>query len=512
LDVERRDPHEALVTAAHGRIEDEGWLLRKCGSRYWAHTVITALHDKSGVLSGFAEVIRDMTERKRAEEQLSHMALHDPLTGLPNRALIFDRLASALAASARRGSTTAFLFVDLDRFKLVNDSLGHDAGDELLIAVSGALRGAVREGDTVGRLGGDEFAVVCPDVAGRREAVAVGNRIREVLQKPFLIADREIVVSSSIGIALTRGGNRRPQRLLEEADAAMYAAKRGGRNLVMSFDVRMRQHVLNRVDMRGELRRALERGELTVVYQPQLDLRSGRIVGAEALVRWRHPERGLLSPDAFIPVAEDVGLIGAIDAYVLAEARRAAEDWNPPTVPNRIVVSVNVSATQFSQPGFVDALSASLGDGGAELSTLCLEITEASLIELGLQTASTLERLKSMGVRLAIDDFGTGYSSLSYLAELPLDVVKVDSSFVQGIVRGSRAHAIVAAICTLGRELDLIVVGEGIETADELAELRALDCDVAQGYYIASPGTRDAFAEVSSHPWRRDSNGALQAR
>ncbi len=510
-DVERGKPREALAAAAHGRVEEEGWRVGKGGSRYWAHTIVTALRDESGHLRGFAEVIRDMTERKRAEEQLSHMALHDPLTALPNRALLFDRLTTALAA-AGRGSATALLFVDLDRFKLVNDSLGHHAGDHLLLAVAAALRSVVREGDTVGRLAGDEFAVVCPDVDGRREAVAIGDRIRDALQRPFAIDGHDVFVSASVGVALTRGGNRRPELLVEEADAAMYTAKRRGRNRVVPFDERMRDHALNRVEMRGELRRALARGELTALYQPQLDLRSGRIVGAEALVRWRHPERGLLKPAAFIPVAEDVGLIGSIDAYVLVEACRAAKEWNARARSGPVLVSVNLSPSGLSQPGFMDALSTSLADAEVDLSNLCLEITEASLIELGPATASLLAELKEMGARIAIDDFGTGYSSLSYLAELPLDIVKIDSSFIQRLSRDSRTRAIVAAICRMARELGLVAVAEGVETAEAVDDLRALGCDVAQGDYVASPQTHDALAEMVADLGEAEPAHAFPAR
>ncbi len=510
-DVERGEPRDALAAAAHGRFEEEGWRLRKAGSRYWAHTIVTALRDESGHLRGFAEVIRDMTERRRAEEQLSHMALHDPLTALPNRALLFDRLASALASAGGR-SATALLFVDLDRFKLVNDSLGHQAGDRLLLAVAAALRSVVREADTIGRLAGDEFAVVCPEVDGRREAIAIGERIREAVQRPFAIDGHDLFVSASVGVAVTRGGNGRPELLVEEADAAMYTAKRRGRNRVVPFDERMREHALTRVEMRGELRRALARRELQALYQPQLDLRSGRIVGAEALVRWRHPDRGLLKPAEFIPVAEDVGLIGSIDAYMLVEACRAAKEWNARAHGGPVLVSVNLSPSGLSQPGFVDALTASLADADVDLSTVCLEITEASLIELGPATASLLAELKDMGVRLAIDDFGTGYSSLSYLAELPLDVVKIDSSFIQRLSRDSRTGAILAAICRMARDLGLVTVAEGVETAEAVDDLRALGCDVAQGDYVASPQTYHALAEMVADVGGAERAHALRAR
>jgi diguanylate cyclase (GGDEF)-like protein len=403
--------------------------------------------------------------------------------------LFMDRLEQALERSARRGKFAAVLFLDLDRFKLVNDNLGHDHGDQLLVQVAERLRSCLRRVDTIARIGGDEFTVLLEDVGTPPDAALVAERIIEAFRASFRIENQEIFVGTSIGIAL--GGKDQgttAQGLLRNADIAMYRAKANGRACFEVFKSSMRETVKGRLKMETELRRALDRGELRLHYQPQVDLRSARIVGLEALVRWEHPERGLVPPGSFIPIAEETGLILPIGRWVLETACRQASVWRADAeIGLDLVMAVNLSPRQFRHPRLVQDVGQVLAESGLDASGLEVEITEGTAMGDADATVKTLEHLKAIGIRLAIDDFGTGYSSLGYLKRFPIDVLKVDRSFVSGLPANRGDAAIVRAVVGLTRALGLKAVAEGVETPEQLAELRGLGCDQGQGYLFGRP-------------------------
>jgi diguanylate cyclase (GGDEF)-like protein len=447
------------------------------------------------VASGAGEVltiVRNNTERKALERQLAHQAFHDALTGLPNRTLFMDRLKHALARGARRGSSVAVLFLDLDRFKVVNDSLGHGVGDELLIAVAQQLARTVRAGDTLARLGGDEFTILVEDVPDADGARAVAERVMAALQQPFALAGHEVCVTTSIGIAIGGAGRAKADELLRNADAAMYRGKSKGKARYEVFDTSMHDDALDRLQLEADLRHGIERGELRVYYQPKVALGSGQIAGVEALVRWQHPERGLVSPAEFVPLAEETGLIVALGRYVLREACRDARRWSRFSRTGQdLMVSVNLSARQFQHPTLLDDVSGVLAESGLDAGSLVLEITEGVIMEAVEASSTALRQLKELGVKLAIDDFGTGYSSLSYLKRFSVDMLKVDKSFVDGLGRDDGDGAIVQAIVGLAHTLGLQVTAEGIETIDQLTRLQALGCEMGQGYYFSKPLPRE---------------------
>ena len=430
-------------------------------------------------------------ERKQFESQLAHQAHHDPLTTLPNRVLFMEFLVLALARARRYRSTVAVLFLDLDRFKIINDSLGHDTGDELLGALGERLRSVLRPGDTVARFGGDEFTVLCEDLSGpqaKQQAVEVAERLLDVIHQPFLLDGEEHFLSASIGIALASSGDDQPDALLRDADAAMYRAKERGKGRWELFDESMRQTALRRLEIENSLHRAIDRGEFRVFYQPCISIPDGRCVGAEALVRWQHPERGLVAPMEFIGLAEETGLVVPLGRWVLEEACGQAARWCAErTELDQFQVSVNLSGRQLGHPELVEQVASALERASVDPGLLCLEITESVLMDDVDATIATLARLKALGVKLSIDDFGTGYSSLGYLKRFPVDFVKVDQSFVGGLGTDPEDSAIVAAVVSLGHALDLRVVAEGVETELQLSELAALGCDQAQGYLFAPP-------------------------
>jgi diguanylate cyclase (GGDEF)-like protein len=432
--------------------------------------------------------LTDITERKRAEALLQHAAFHDALTGLPNRALFLDRLRQALERSRRRPDFHfAVLFLDFDRFKVINDSLGHPVGDQLLIASAQRLTACVRALDTVARLGGDEFILLLEDVQ-EQAATEVAGRIQQALQTPFEAGGHSVAVSASIGIVLGTSEAERPEDILRDADAAMYRAKAHGKARYEIFRAEIRDEAVARLKLETDLRRAIERQEFQVHYQPIVALDTGRVTGFEALVRWVHPDLGLLHPAAFIATAEETGLIVPMGHWVLGEACRQLGAWQArfPQAPP-LSVSINLSSRQVEEPGLDDVIAALLAEHRLPPGSLRLEITERTIIEDTQATAGVLARLKRLGVLLEIDDFGTGYSALSYLQWLELDTLKIDRSFIRQLGLQGQQSAVVRTILALGRSLDLRIIAEGIETDDQLAKLRSLGCQAGQGYLFGWP-------------------------
>ncbi len=441
---------------------------------------------------------RDITERKAFEEQLRRQAFHDPLTGLPNRALFADRLEHALARTTRRRQLVAVLYLDLDRFKFANDSLGHDVGDQILIEVGSRLHGVLRSEDTAARLGGDEFVVLIEEIEDRIQVMNLADRICCVLNEPFLISDHEVSVTASIGIAFASSTEATAVDLLRAADVAMYQAKNSGKARYKVFDPEFGASVLERLGLEADLRRALDRGELRVYYQPQVVLSSGRIRSAEALVRWEHPVRGLVSPGEFIPLAEETGLIAPIGAWVLREACRQASAWQHlGDVP--ITVGVNLSTQQLQQPDLIPQIVYILEETGLPPHLLQLEITESMLMQDVPTNVATLQQLRDMGVSLALDNFGTGYSSLSYLRLFPMDTLKIDKSFVDGLGKNPQDQAVLEAMISLARSFGMTVVAEGVETEQQAVLLQELECAKVQGFLFARPLRPEAVAPLLHH-------------
>jgi diguanylate cyclase (GGDEF)-like protein/PAS domain S-box-containing protein len=445
---------------------------------------------------------RDVTAQKQLEAQLQHNAFHDTLTGLANRALFADRLDHALARTDRLAAPVAVLFVDLDDFKAVNDGSGHTAGDELLVAVARRLRETLRPSDTIARLGGDEFAVLIEDAAEPGRPAVAAERLLAALAEPF----DGTRITASVGIATGAAGQHDAAELLRHADVAMYAAKAAGKGRSAVFEPEMESAIIGQLRMKAELARAVELGEFTVYYQPTVELANGRLAGVEALVRWQHPERGLVPPLDFIPLAEQTGLIVPLGRFVLREACRQMSAWHTsyPTDPP-MTVSVNLSARELDEPGLVDSVRAILAETGLAPAHLVLEITESLLLVDLPATVSILSDLRALGVRLAIDDFGTGYSSLAYLENLPVDILKIDKSFVDRIgeaptdipgVEDPNQSVMVSAISQLGHALHLQLVAEGIEQAEQVSTLQGLSCQYGQGYYFARPLTSDALGDL----------------
>ena len=428
-------------------------------------------------------------EREAAElatVEIEHLAYHDALTGLPNRPLFMDRLIIALAQAGRANQKLAVFFLDLDRFKDINDSLGHSIGDALLKACADRVRRCVREGDTVARFGGDEFTLLIPKIDNIEDAAKIANKIIEALRIPFLIADRELFVTTSIGIAISPGDGRDPETLVRNADAAMYRAKDQGRDSYQLYAPAMNARALERLAIENMLRKALIHRELMVFYQPLVDLATKRIVGLEALLRWQHPELGLMLPAHFISTAEQSGLIVPIGSWVLLTASKQLRVWQKRVDPE-LTVSVNLSARQFSQPDLVATVAQVLDESGIDPETLELEITESNAMQNAENTIHTLRELKTLGVRISMDDFGTGYSSLNYLKRFPIDTLKLDQSFVRDITTDSRDAAIVSAVINMAHSLDLKVIAEGVETEQQLEFLHHQRCDRIQGFFFSAP-------------------------
>lgn len=443
---------------------------------------------------------REVQLSRQREDLAAHViqqAFYDLLTGLPNRALFMDRLEHALAHAKRQETRLAVLLLDLDRFKVVNNSLGHAAGDELLLALAQRISACIRPMDSAARVGGDEFMILLENITDETQAVHAAGRIIENLQEPFRLRGHDVFASASIGIVLSSATKDTASELLRDADIALYRAKGRGKARYEIFDTSMHVRALDRLQLEVDLRLSIERQEFVVYYQPAVDIATGHIVGFEALVRWLHPQRGLISPNEFIPIAEETGLIRPLGRQVLVEACRQACEWQTryPMIPAR-VISVNLSAQEFQQIDLVEQITTVLRETGLAPAMLQLEITESVIMDDAPATLLMLRALKQLGVRLAIDDFGTGYSSLSYLKRFPVDVLKVDKAFVSGIDHDAEDAAIVQAVITLAHTLGMKVTAEGVETAAQVHELRALGCEHGQGYHYARPLTRDTVTEM----------------
>lgn len=452
---------------------------------------------------GWVAMHEDITERQRIEAQIVHMASHDALTDLANRVLVHQKLDEALVRLRQSGQAFAVLSIDLDRFKFINDTMGHPLGDRLLRAVSGRLRGCVREGDTVGRIGGDEFAIVHEAVNGREDAVALAEDVLRVLTRPYRIDSHDLVIGASIGVAMAPRDGTDADQLCKNADIALYRAKSEGRNKYLFFESEMNASVVERRDLETALRGALVRGEFELFYQPIMNLESRAVRNCESLLRWRRPGDGLVLPDGFIPVAEEIGLIAPLGEWVLRQACAEAVRW-----PADVRVSVNLSAAQFKSGNISAIVMGALASCGLPPNRLELEITETVLLTDCEQNLATLHQLRGMGVRIAFDDFGIGYSSLSYLTEFPFDTIKIDRHFTREVVGEPTCRAIVNAIAGVGRSLDIETVAEGIETADQLAAVREAGCTNAQGFFIALPQPAAQLGEVFAARLGRDERAA----
>ena len=463
--------------------------LDRHGAPVWVATHCSFFSEPGSTSPCLILQVQDITARRKAEEDLHHFAFHDSLTGLPNRRRFNDLLSQAIElANTEPGQSFAVMFLDFDRFKLINDSLGHKAGDEFLIQVSRRIQDHLRPGDVVARLGGDEFAVLMRRLEHERGAVSLAERLMETLGSPFVVADTEITTSASIGITFSSFGYQGSDEVLRDADTAMYKAKAAGKARYALFDSSLHTEVAARLRLEGELRRAIDEGQLTIAYQPMFELDSGRLKGFEALARWNHPSDGAISPDAFIPIAEETGLIVRLSDFMLHCACRQLREWQrlDPSLAD-LHMHVNVSANDLSHRAFVARVTRAIIESGLQSRHLTLELTENILAERIESALPLLAELRQLGVGLAIDDFGTGYSSLSHLAALPIDTLKIDRSFVHRLRSGSNEAAVVQAVLLLGSSLGKSVVAEGIETASQFDQLQQLGCEYGQGYHLARP-------------------------
>lgn len=468
---------------------------RKDGSQFWNELFVAPVRDAGGKVTHFIGVQNDISDHKAYEERLEYQANYDDLTRLPNRTLLQDRLKHAIAQARRNGYLVAVMFLDLDRFKMVNDSLGHGAGDVLLQTMAERLKASVRKGDTVARLGGDEFVLVLENLSQENHAAMVAGKVLETMRQPFTLEEQEIFVTCSIGISLFPKDGDDRQTLLKNADIALHRSKEGGRNTIQFYAAEMNVRTLERLTLENHLRRALERRELVLHYQPQVDLSTGRMVGLEALLRWQHPELGIISPAEFIPLAEEIGVIVPLGEWALRQACTQMKTWQDEGLP-ALPVAVNLSARQFIQAGLTELVGRTLEETGLEARYLELEITESLLMKDMEGAVVTLRALKAMGLGLAIDDFGTGYSSLSYLKRFPLDRLKIDQSFVRDITTDPDDAAIALAVIAMAHSLRLKVIAEGVETEAQLTFLRTRGCDEIQGYYFSPPLPAEEMAAL----------------
>jgi len=470
-------------------------LTRRDGHQIFIEDSVAPIRDGDGVEAGSVLVFRDVTTARALSERITHLAEHDPLTGLPNRLLLNDRLDQAIARSGRKEGLMAVLFLDLDGFKHINDSLGHPAGDLLLQSVAKRLEDCVRAPDTVSRQGGDEFVVLLHDIKHAEYAAITARRMLHAVAQPHVINNRDLSVTASIGISVYPCDGLNAETLIKNADTAMYQAKESGRQIFRFFTSEMNVQAVERQSMESYLRGALDRHEFTLHYQPIIDLQLGSISGAEALLRWMHPTRGLVEPSEFIPVAEDCGLILSIGAWVLREACTQAKAWMEAGLAP-ITMSVNVSVNQFRSENFLENLSEILDETGLHPKYLNLEVTESVLMERANSGAPIFETLRDRGIQVSIDDFGMGYSSLSFLQRFPLDVLKIDQSFVRQISADPGNTSIVSAIISMSKSLKLRVIAEGVECAQDVAFLKEQNCDEAQGFYFSPPVPAEQFSKL----------------
>ncbi len=489
------DRFQTLLRGEDLGSDSNEWRVRSKSGEYFVGEFVPVPQTRDGNIVGAIGFVRDITERRKAEDTIRRLAYHDVLTGLPNRALFEDRLNVALAQAKRNHQMVGVLFFDLDRFKLVNDTVGHAGGDRLLQQVATELSELVREGDTVARIGGDEFVFLLAGLGRAEDAALVAERILERLRGPRLLGDQEFSVSTSVGIALHPRDGKDAESLMRKADTAMYRAKERGRDNYQFYNAIMEATLRERIGLESDLRHALERGEFMVYYQPVLNTSSERLVGCEALVRWQHPTRGLVSPDEFVPLAEETGYIAEIGEWVLRAACAQSRAWrdagNEP-----IRMTVNVSARQLERVGLVNLVDTALRESALPADSLHLEITEGAMMKNVDAIIAMLTELRDMGVGISVDDFGTGYSSLNYLKRFPIDTIKIDRSFVRDVVTDANDAAIVTTVTTLAHNMGLKVIAEGVETDQQLAFLRTTGCDEFQGYLISEPLSAQAFGEM----------------
>jgi diguanylate cyclase (GGDEF)-like protein/PAS domain S-box-containing protein len=484
----RRDEfeNELRVTAKEGKYISESLRLRKDNSAFLAEAITTALYDDKNNLRGFARVVRDVTERAEAEETIRHQALHDPLTGLPNRKALEERIEVLIKQANRHHSKIAVMFLDLDRFKNINDSLGHLIGDMLLKEVASRFRSIIRAEDTVARLGGDEFVITLSDIGHSGDVIKVAKKIIESMQVPMQIGQHSLRITSSIGVAIFPSDGQDIYGLLKNADTALYRAKELGRNRYQFFNQTMNVQASERLTLENSLHNAIESGELELYYQPIVDTKTQRLASVEALVRWNHPKLGKIYPNEFIPLAEEIGVIFPLGEWVLKTACNQLRDWQEEGVLVRSV-SLNLSARQFSEPKLIDSVKTIVAESGVATNALEFEITESIAMENLDRTVNILRYLKQMGINIAIDDFGMGYSSLNYLKRFPLHSLKIDKSFVRHAITNSQDATIIRTIIAMAHSLGLKVVAEGVETEQQYSFLKQLDCDRVQGYYLGMP-------------------------
>ncbi|WDZ95118.1 EAL domain-containing protein [Herbaspirillum sp. WKF16] len=491
VEPERRSEFMRLMEERGSVSNFESRVYRRDGDIIWISENARAVCDEAGNLVCYEGTVEAITERKLYEAEIRHQATHDALTGLPNRNMLHDHLQRAIAGARQKSGLTAVAFVDLDQFKFINDSLGHQVGDELLKTVAQRLQSCLRDSDMVARQGGDEFVLVLQNQTGEAGIAEVMQRILAAVSRPWQAGDREFHITSSIGVSRYPADGRDVETLLKNADSAMYKAKEQGRNNFQFFAPWMDTQVSNRLEMLISLRRALDQQEFKLYYQPKLSLKDGRIIGAEALIRWDSPEQGMVPPDRFIPFAEEAGLIVPIGEWVLRTACRQNKAWQDAGLPP-IPVAVNLSPRQMNQalPEFVAGV---LAQSGLSAAWLELEITENVVMKDAEKTVATLHTLKRLGLQISVDDFGTGYSSLSYLRRFPVDALKIDKSFVRDIARDADSAAIVKAVISLAHILNLRVIAEGVEDEEQHAFLRENGCDQVQGYYFGKPMSADDF-------------------
>ena len=480
---------EILDPGVRGKVSrfDETMLVCKSLETLPVSLTVSPIRNGSGEVTGVAAIARDIRARKHAETKLAYQAQHDHLTGLPNRLLVADRLAASIARAECGGRMTAVLYLDLDGFKLVNDTLGHEAGDSLLQVVTERLRTCIREPDTLARMGGDEFMLVISEVGDDKTALVVAERLQASLRKPFTIAGHELYLTASIGISMYPRDGADVSALRQNADAAMYEAKHAGKDRVVFFTSAMRATVLERLELETDLRHALDRGELFLQFQPIFEATGGRQTAFEALARWKHPTRGMIAPDKFIPVAEETGLIMGLGAWVLKEACRECHQWQHWGLDS-VRVAVNVSPLEFARAEFAEGVLSVLEETGLRGDLLELEVTEGVLMRDLDDFVLKMSRLRARGIRISIDDFGTGYSSLGYLPRLPIDTVKIDRSFVAELGVNPTALSLIEGMISLARTIGKRVIVEGVETIEQLSTLRKLGCHEVQGFLLGRPG------------------------